>query len=99
MQPPAQRVPYWIWSAKAACRGHAPLFVTPDHEAVRTRLRREKLAKHVCAVCPVRRTCTLHALSTPEISGVRGGLTEQEREAVLAAGRAKRTEDRRARST
>ncbi|MEJ8645170.1 WhiB family transcriptional regulator [Streptomyces sp. MS1.HAVA.3] len=37
----------------------------------------------MCAGCPVRRACLDHALRTREPFGVWGGLTEEERHALL----------------
>lgn len=44
-----------------------------------------KAAKALCARCPVRRTCLDAALETGDIYGIRGGLTEDEREPLHAA--------------
>jgi hypothetical protein len=40
-------------------------------------------AKALCEACPVRRECLQHALRTPEVDGVWGGLDEKEREDIL----------------
>ncbi|WP_328912488.1 MULTISPECIES: WhiB family transcriptional regulator [unclassified Streptomyces] len=39
-----------------------------------------RAAKALCAQCPVRRTCLDAALETGDTHGIRGGLTEEERE-------------------
>ncbi|MFB7618884.1 WhiB family transcriptional regulator [Kitasatospora sp. NPDC056181] len=39
-------------------------------------------AKSLCAQCPVRRACLDAALEAGDIHGIRGGLTEEEREAL-----------------
>jgi WhiB family transcriptional regulator, redox-sensing transcriptional regulator len=41
----------------------------------------------VCAGCPVRAACLEHALRTRERFGVWGGLTEEERQELLAPAR------------
>jgi len=40
----------------------------------------------VCVRCPVLRQCRQHALSVREPYGVWGGLSEEDREVVYAAG-------------
>jgi WhiB family redox-sensing transcriptional regulator len=42
-------------------------------------------AKAVCARCPVLAQCRRHALVLPEPFGIWGGLTEEERDVLLAA--------------
>ncbi|NMM90960.1 hypothetical protein B2J88_42725 [Rhodococcus sp. SRB_17] len=46
------------------------------------RVRRKRVAKTVCAPCPVLRTCRLHALQTREPFGVSGGTTEGDRNPI-----------------
>jgi WhiB family redox-sensing transcriptional regulator len=73
------------WQRLAACRGEdsafyfAPSYFEKRHE----KLAREAVAKRICAVCPVRRVCLDHALTTREGHGVWGGLNEVERRAIL----------------
>jgi WhiB family transcriptional regulator, redox-sensing transcriptional regulator len=72
--------PAWGWQDKAACFGaNMELFFGPDGERAPARERREQKALRICAGCPVRAACREHALSAPEISGVWGGLTEEQR--------------------
>jgi WhiB family transcriptional regulator, redox-sensing transcriptional regulator len=74
------------WQDHAACRGEdATFFFGPDKERPRDRARREAVAKNICAACPVRAACLRHAMSVPEMYGVWGGLSEDERR--LAASR------------
>ena len=57
----------------AACRGTSPaLFYDPHPAAVAS-------AKAVCAACPVRLRCAVHAIAAGEEYGVWGGLAETER--------------------
>jgi len=65
------------WQRHAACTDTDPdLFfpVTPDQA---------EAAKHVCAVCPVRRECLAWSIKTRQDAGVWGGLTETERKDLL----------------
>ena len=69
------------WQQTAACRGdHASSFYPPSHfERKDLRLSRERLAKSICAVCPVKQACLSFALRTAEPHGIWGGLNEIER--------------------
>lgn len=69
------------WQERAACQGSdARLFFGPEKERIRDREAREGAAKRVCANCPVLRDCRNHALQTPELFGIWGGLSEADRE-------------------
>ncbi len=73
----------YAWQSFAACRGTAPeLFLGPDEERVRDRVRRERLAIRVCADCPVRPECLGHALQVPERHGIWGATTPEQRSAL-----------------
>lgn len=76
------------WSDEAACRGaEGLLFFSPDtFESKEQRIRRERHAKELCKKCPVREACLETALATRESYGIWGGLTEQERRALLRRG-------------
>ncbi|MFM9371878.1 WhiB family transcriptional regulator [Streptomyces sp. Da 82-17] len=69
------------WHAHAACRpadDHEVdldlFFPEPDE------MDRIHRAKSLCAACPVRRTCLDAALENNDREGIRGGMTEEERE-------------------
>ncbi|MER5494251.1 WhiB family transcriptional regulator [Streptomyces sp. NPDC002490] len=69
------------WQNQAACHttpGTNPetFFPEPDE------MDRIRAAKTLCAQCPVRRTCLDAALENGDRDGIRGGLTEQERDAL-----------------
>lgn len=69
------------WQEQARCQGaDARLFFGPEKERTRDREAREGEAKQICATCPVLRDCRAHALGTPELFGVWGGLSEADRE-------------------
>ena len=69
------------WQLAAACRGEAASsFYPPPHfERKDVRVSRERVAKSICALCPVRQACLSFALRTAEPHGIWGGLNELER--------------------
>jgi WhiB family transcriptional regulator, redox-sensing transcriptional regulator len=74
----------WDWQESARCQGmSADLFFVPDGETRRDRLRRQRLAKSVCAQCPVRVECGDFALRSQQPFGIWGGMTEHERQQEL----------------
>ncbi|MFF7190420.1 WhiB family transcriptional regulator [Streptomyces sp. NPDC008222] len=78
------RVPlgeFWEWQCRAACRGmDSSAFFSPYGERGNKKREREWAAKRVCERCPVQSDCAQFAISTGEIYGVWGGLTESQRE-------------------
>jgi WhiB family redox-sensing transcriptional regulator len=89
----AQRLPgptsdLWEWQLHGRCRGlDSELFFHPDGDRGPTRTAREQQAQAVCAECPVIAQCARQALATREPYGVWGGLTESDREEILAGRR------------
>ncbi|MFD9127112.1 WhiB family transcriptional regulator [Kitasatospora sp. NPDC059571] len=78
----------WQWQLRAACReADDDLFYHPPGERGAAHDAREARAKRVCARCPVREPCLAFSLRTREAYGVWGGLTEDERHAVLGPAR------------
>jgi WhiB family transcriptional regulator, redox-sensing transcriptional regulator len=74
----------WDWQIRAACRGiDSAVFFHPENERGPARDKRDRLAKLVCARCPVIQECRRHALSVREPYGVWGGLSVAERVAML----------------
>lgn len=74
----------WDWQESARCQGmSADLFFVPDGEIRKDRLRRQRLAKSVCAQCPVRVECGDFALRSQQPFGIWGGMTEHERQQEL----------------
>ncbi|MFH9575058.1 WhiB family transcriptional regulator [Streptomyces sp. NPDC017454] len=69
------------WQGRAACalaveaRNDPDLFF-PSKYASEQRIR---LAKEICALCPVKVACLEAALESRDAAGIRGGLTEEER--------------------
>lgn len=75
----------WEWQYQGACRSADPdLFFHPEGERGSARRRRDEAAKAICATCPVIDQCREHSLRVREPYGVWGGLTEDERQAVLS---------------
>jgi WhiB family redox-sensing transcriptional regulator len=75
----------WDWQLVAACRGvDTTVFYAPDAERGLRRLARERVAKAICASCPVIEICRDHALRTREPFGVWGGLTADERREMFS---------------
>jgi WhiB family redox-sensing transcriptional regulator len=76
----------WSWQRAALCRTSDPeLFFNPENERGKARRVRQLRAKQVCAQCPVLLDCRTSALRSRESFGVWGGMSEDERNAVLHA--------------
>jgi WhiB family redox-sensing transcriptional regulator len=74
----------WEWQYQGACRDLDPeAFFHPDGERGPRRRNRENAAKAVCASCPVITACRAHALAVQEPYGIWGGLSEDDRAAIL----------------
>lgn len=74
----------WDWQYEGACRSMDPeMFFHPDGERGPRRRNRENAAKAVCASCPVLKLCRDQALALQEPYGIWGGLSEDDREAIL----------------
>jgi WhiB family transcriptional regulator, redox-sensing transcriptional regulator len=67
------------WQAEAACRHADPGTFFPEVADVHTLV---AAAKRICAGCPVRERCLEEALATPDLAGIWGGTTHQERRAM-----------------
>ena len=90
---PGPNADLWDWQLVAACRGvDSSLFFHPEGERGAARSAREASAKEVCMRCPVRAECATHALAVREPYGVWGGLTEDEREAMMGRSRSRVSE-------
>lgn len=83
---PALREGDWDWQMNAACRGiDTSQFYHPENERGPSRVRREMRAKAICSNCTVVQSCLRWALAAREPYGVWGGLSTEEREAMLMA--------------
>ncbi len=73
------------WHRRALCGGvDTTVFFPADDEYPPERRHRERVAKAICAACPVRQPCALYALVHRELHGVWGGLSEADRRRRLA---------------
>jgi WhiB family redox-sensing transcriptional regulator len=66
------------WRDEAACKGKLHLFFAPRAERPQARVRREALARRLCASCPVQASCREFARTNHEY-GFWGGESEEER--------------------
>jgi WhiB family transcriptional regulator, redox-sensing transcriptional regulator len=75
----------WDWQLAARCRGMpSDVFFHSDNERGAARAYRVARATAVCRGCPVIEACRAHALRVREPYGIWGGLSEEDREALLA---------------
>ena len=87
---PGPNADLWDWQLDGACRDEdTEVFFHPEGERGSARARREQAAKSICARCPVITSCASHALAVREPYGVWGGLSEDDREAILNGRRAR----------
>ena len=81
------------WRESAACLNHDPDLFFPTGSTGPI-VREIEQAKTVCRGCPVRTACLHWALGAGQLSGIWGGLTEEERRVIrrrrVAAARAAR---------
>jgi WhiB family redox-sensing transcriptional regulator len=75
---------HWDWQYQGACRTlPSEMFFHPDGERGPRRRNRENAAKAICAACPVIVQCREHALAVQEPYGIWGGLSEEDRLAII----------------
>ena len=78
----------WEWQINGACRRYDPeQFYHPEGERGFARRERARVAKGICAQCPVIEKCREYALYAREPYGIWGGLTEEDREAIYSNNR------------
>lgn len=81
---PLPLISEWEWQEKAACRDlPTEMFFHPDGERGPRRKNRINAAKAVCSSCPVIQACRKQALNLAEPYGIWGGLSEEDRLAIL----------------
>ena len=74
----------WEWQITGACRNADPnLFFHPEGERGSLRRRRSEAAKRFCRECRVLQICRELSLENREPFGVWGGLSEDERHALI----------------
>lgn len=77
---PGPNSDFWNWQLDGDCRGlDSSVFFHPEGERGHARAQRERRAKAICAGCPVLVQCRSHAMSTDEVYGIWGGMSENER--------------------
>ena len=85
---PAPIIESYEWQERGACANvSVERFFSPDLERGAPRRARETAAKAICAPCPVKEQCLAHALSVREPYGIWGGVTAEERAAMLSMRR------------
>lgn len=78
----------WAWQYEGACRQADPrLFFHPEGARGPSKTKREAQALAYCTACPVLSECREQALTSREIYGVWGGLTEDDRERLRSQAR------------
>ncbi|HLE80221.1 MAG TPA: WhiB family transcriptional regulator [Dehalococcoidia bacterium] len=92
------------WYERAACKGRrSSLFFAEQGSRKKARLAAERIAKRICARCPVRKDCLISALSNEKIPmplddtrtlyydtwGIWGGTNRRERDATRHLKRCK----------
>ncbi len=81
---PKPLVEIWQWQNAGACRDlPSEMFFHPDGERGPSRRKRENKAIAVCQTCPVIEQCRNQALMIQEPYGIWGGLTEDDRLAII----------------
>jgi WhiB family redox-sensing transcriptional regulator len=74
----------WEWQFEGACRNVDPeSFFLEYNERGLSKRKKEIAAVAICNTCPVIAQCREHALRVPEMYGVWGGLTEEQRYMIL----------------
>jgi len=74
----------WAWQEQSNCRNaDSDLFFLDPSMRGKVKSEKEKAAKKICKGCPVIEQCLKHALSIPEFYGVWGGMTADQRNALL----------------
>lgn len=75
---------HWEWQYKGACRDADPeVFFLEHGERARSKTKKEQKAITICRSCPVIKECLEHALKVPELYGVWGGTTADQRLRIL----------------
>lgn len=74
----------WEWQYQGACKSmDTEMFFLDDRMRGSEKTKRERKAVEICNRCPVIQQCLNHALKVPEIYGVWGGTTADQRISIL----------------
>jgi WhiB family redox-sensing transcriptional regulator len=79
--------PDTMWMAYAICPEVDPEIFFPETRGSQDGIlavHSGRYARQVCRTCPVQPECLAYALERPELRGVWGGTTEQQRDEMLA---------------
>jgi WhiB family redox-sensing transcriptional regulator len=75
---------HWEWQYQGACKNKdTEMFFLEHGERAKTKRKKEQRAIAVCRTCPVIQKCLEHALKVPELYGVWGGTTADQRFVML----------------
>jgi len=71
---------HWEWQFEGACNGEETneFFLEDDMRGAK-KINRQVSAIAICNTCPVKQQCLDHALKVPEMYGIWGGMTEEQR--------------------
>ena len=82
---PGPNADFWDWQLNSACRGlDSEYFYHPEGERGQARENRIARAKSICGTCSVAKQCLDYSIETREPYGVWGGVSEDERAAIIA---------------
>ena len=74
----------WEWQYQGACKGvDTEIFFLEHGDRAQAKRKKEQKAISICRACPVINECREHALRVPELYGVWGGMTADQRLALL----------------
>ena len=74
----------WEWQEQGACKDFdTDTFFLEHNLRAKAKNEKETIAVSICNACPVKLKCLDHALNTPEIYGVWGGMTEEQRHFIM----------------
>ena len=75
---------FYAWQEHGLCRDEdRELFFLDPGQRGHEKASRESKALAICSACPVKTACLEHALTVPEKYGVWGGMTVEQRQALV----------------
>jgi WhiB family transcriptional regulator, redox-sensing transcriptional regulator len=75
---------FYAWQDHGLCKDEdTEIFFLEHGQRGHEKAARESRALSVCGACPVRTACLEHALTVPEQYGVWGGMTVEQRQALV----------------
>ena len=74
----------WAWQEDGKCKeADTEMFFLDAGERGKQKNQKQREAQKICRGCPVIEQCLSHALNVPEFYGVWGGMTPEQRHALL----------------